>query len=88
MRYELLYMRPADEFDSIVAIQATPNWLERICGRKPRTLKYYGSGTTWRKAKDGPRCDGLTSEWLHALWNRELNRRLEASNCVRSRAAW
>ena len=87
MKYDLAYMCPIDEFDSLIVIQATPNWLEEGLGRRRRVLKYCGSGTTWRKGRGGPRCDSLTSEWLHGIWNRELNHKLEARCGLRRQAA-
>jgi len=81
MNYEFQRMRPIDEFDSVITILARPNWLEQRIGLQTRVLKYYGSGTTWRKGRTGARCDDFTSEWLRGIWNRQLNRRLEAKNC-------
>ena len=74
MKYTLICMRPIDDFDSAISIQATPNPLEELLGRRRGVLRYYGSGTTWRQGMHGPRCNSLTSEWLHGIWNRELKR--------------
>jgi len=82
MKYEVLYIFPVDALDSVIIVQATPHWLEETLGRKKRIVRYYGSGTTWRKGKDGPRCAGFTSEWLHGLWSRELNRRAAAGKAA------
>ncbi|NUQ62915.1 MAG: hypothetical protein HUU20_10520 [Pirellulales bacterium] len=81
-------MHRADAFDCLIVIQATPNWLELVLGRRPRVLKYCGSGTAWRNGKNGPRCNAFTSEWLHQIWNRELNRKLETRNCARAAPAY
>jgi len=83
MKYELLYIRPIDEWDSLIVIRATPNLVEGKLGKQGRVIRYRGSGTIWREASTGQRCDSFTSEWLHCLWNRELNRKLEAKNCAR-----
>jgi hypothetical protein len=84
MKYTFISMCPVDEFDSVIKVQAVPNALEEMLGRKKRILRYYGSGTTWREGQDGPRCDMFTSEWLHGLWNRELKRTTDAKNCAAS----
>jgi hypothetical protein len=79
VKYTLICMRPIDDFDCAISIQATPNPLEELLGRKKRVLRYFGSGTTWRNGKHGPRCNCLTSEWLHGIWNRELKRAVESA---------
>ncbi len=80
MKYTFISMCPVDEFDSVIKVQAVPNVLEEMLGRKKRILRYYGSGSTWREGEDGPRCDMLTSQWLHELWNRESKRATDAKN--------
>jgi len=86
MKYTLVSIGSVDDFDSVVKIQATPSRLEEMLGRKKRILKYYGSGTTWRRGQNGPHCDFLTCEWLHRIWSAELNRVQDAKNSRRRRA--
>jgi len=77
MKYTFISMCPVDDFDSVIKVQAVPNALEEMLGRRKRILRYYGSGTIWREGHDGPRCDMLTSEWLHGVWNRQLKRKID-----------
>jgi hypothetical protein len=85
MKYTFLSMGPIDEFDSAIKVQATPSRLEEMLGRKKRILKYYGSGTTWRRGENGPHCNFITCEWLHRIWSTELKRAHDARNFRRRR---
>jgi hypothetical protein len=88
MKYEFVSMRSINDFDSVIVVQATPNWLDEKMGKRNRVFRYYGSGTNWRSAGDGRRCDFATSQWLHDVWSREVNRKLEAKNCTPSKALY
>jgi hypothetical protein len=78
MKYTFISMNPVDAFDCAIKVEATPNAVEELLGRRKRILTYCGSGTTWRLGASGPHCGYLTSEWLHEIWNRELKRRQDA----------
>jgi hypothetical protein len=80
MKHTFISMSPVDEFDSVIKVQAVPSVLEEMIGKKKRILRYYGSGSTWREGRNGPRCNMFTSQWLHGQWNRELKRTTDARN--------
>ena len=83
MKYTFLSMRSADHFDSVITMQAVPNRLDEMLGREKRIVRYYGSGTSWRRGANGPRCNLLTCAWLHEIWSRQVNRALDARNSRR-----
>jgi hypothetical protein len=85
MKYTFLFMRSVDHFDSVITIEANPSRLDELLGRRKQILRYYGSGTIWRRGANGPRCNFLTCEWLHEIWSRQLNRAYDAGNTRRGK---